>query len=99
MARIGTLQEDESGDYDDFSAISYLTDEAKQDILKLSSFSSITNWKKKLAGLLVEFTFINLLIYLVYRRDKTFDMQSMKAFHSLKAFKFCFDGFVKSVWI
>ena len=42
---------------------------------------------------------MNLLIYLVYGRDKTFDMQSMKAFRSLKAYKFFFDGFVRNVWV
>ena len=42
---------------------------------------------------------MNWLTYLVYGRDKTFDMQSMKAFHSLKAFNFFYDGFVKNVWM
>ena len=41
---------------------------------------------------------MNLLIYLVYGREKTFDMQSMKAFRSLKAYNF-FDGFVRNVWV
>ena len=36
--------------------------------------------------MLVEFTFLNLLIYLDYGREKAFDMQSMKAFRSLKAY-------------
>ena len=99
MARIGAIQEDEGGDSNNSGAISYHTDEAKQDILELPSFSSITNWTKKLAGILLEFTFMNWLTYLVYGRDKTFDMQSMKAFCSLKAFKFFYDGFVKNVWM
>lgn len=88
MARIGAIQEDESADSDDACAISYLTDETKRDIQELPSFSSVTNWTKNLAGMLVEFTFMNLLIYLVYGREKTFDMQSTKAFTSLKAYKF-----------
>ena len=88
MARIGAIQEDESADSDDACAISYLTDETKRDIQELPSFSSVTNWTKNLDGMLVEFTFMNLLIYLVYGREKTFDMQSMKAFRSLKAYKF-----------
>ena len=99
MASIGAIQEDEGGDSDDTGAISYLTDEMKQDIRELPSFSSITNWTKKLAGVLVEFTFMNVLIYLVYGRDKTFHMLSMKAFRSLKAYKIFFDGFVKNVWV
>ena len=92
MARIGAIQEDESTDSDDVCAISYLTNQTKQDIRELPSFSSVTNWTKNLAGMLVEFTFINLLIYLVYGREKTFDMQSMKAFRSLK-------GYVRNVWV
>ena len=99
MARIGAIQEDEGADSDDACAISYLTDETKRDIRELPSFSSVTNWTKNLAGVLVEFTFMNLLIYLVYGRDKTFDMQSMKAFRSLKAYKYFFDGFVRNVWV
>ena len=54
--------------------------------LRTSILSSVINWMKNLAGLLVEFTFINLLIYF-YGRDKAFDIQSMKAFRSLKAYK------------
>ena len=88
MARIGAIQENEATDSGDACAISYLTDETKRDIRELPSFSSVTNWTKNLAGLLMEFTFMNLLIYLVYGREKTFDMQSMKAFRSLEAHKF-----------
>lgn len=43
--------------------------------------------------------FMNLLIYLVYGRDKSFDMQSLKAFKSLKAYKFFYNGFLKNVWV
>lgn len=42
---------------------------------------------------------ILLLIYLVYGRDKSFDMQSLKAFKSLKAYKYFYDGYVKNVWV
>jgi len=88
MAHIGAIHEDEGADSDDACAISYLTNEMKRDIRELPSFSSVTNWTRNLAGMLVEFTFMNLLIYLVYGRDKTFDMQSMKAFRSLKTYNF-----------
>jgi len=64
MACIGAIQEDEGANSDDACAISYLTDETKRDIRELPSFSSVTNWTKNLAGMLVEFTFMNLLIYL-----------------------------------
>jgi len=36
------------------------------------------------------------LVYLVYRRDKTFDMHSLRAFKSLKAYKFFYD---ENVWV
>ena len=38
------------------------------------------------------------VVYLVYGRDKTFDMQSINASRSFKAYKF-FDGFVRNVWV
>ena len=65
MVHIGVLQEDEGADSDDICAIlnSYLTNETKQDICELLSFSSIPNWVKKLAGIPVGFTFMNSLIY------------------------------------
>ena len=43
----------------------------------------MTDWSKNRRGVRVDFTFMNLLLYLVYGRDKTFDMQSMQAFKSL----------------
>ena len=62
-------------------------------------FSSVTQWSKTLKGVLNDFTFMNLLIYLVYGREKTFDMDSLKAFKSLKAYKYFYDGYVKNVWL
>ena len=59
----------------------------------------MTDWSKNRRGVLVDFTFMNLLLYLVYGRDKTFDMQSMRAFKSLKAYRFFSDGFVSNVWL
>ena len=50
-------------------------------------------------GILKDFTFRNLLVYLVYSRDKTFDIQLLKAFKSLKAYKFFYDGFVRNAWV
>ena len=52
-------------------------------------------WGKQLKDILNDFTFMNLLIYLVYGRDKSFDMESLKA---LKAYKYFYDGYVKNVW-
>ena len=59
----------------------------------------VTDWSKNRRGVLVDFTFMNQLLYLVYGRDKTFSMQSMRAFKSLKAYRFFSDGFVSNVWL
>ena len=98
MAPIGAIQKQHSGEEEAFS-ISYLTPEVKEVLRSLPSFSNVTNWSKKLDGVLVDYTFMNLLMYLVYGRDKSFDMQLLNAFKSLKAFKFFYDGFVKNVWV
>ena len=98
MAHIEALQLDKTTDSEDACAISYLADDTKRVFRDLPSFTSINSWSKKLGSKLKQFTFMNLLIYLVYARDKTFDMQSLKAFRSLKAYNF-FDGFVRNVWV
>ena len=102
MARIGAIkQSTDDGTNDDPTpvALSYLTDEVKRILNLLPPFSSVTRWTKTLKGILNDFTFMNLLIYLVYGRDKTFDMDSLKAFKSLKAYKYFYDGYVKNVWL
>ena len=71
MAQIGAVR-DSSGE--DVIAILYLTEEVKSFLKSLPSFSKVTQWSKKLSGVLAEFTLINIVIYLVYGRDKTFDM-------------------------
>ena len=92
MARIGALQPKSDVRFDDIGTISYLTEDIKCDLCSLPSFTSVTEWGKKLAGVLINFTFMNLLLYLVYGRDKTFDMQSLKAYKSLKTYKFFMMG-------
>ena len=102
MARIGALsdpREREGNEPDAYCAISYMMDDTKKVIRELPLFTTVTTWSKKLVGVLREFSFMNLLIYLVYGWDKTFDMESMKAFRSLKAYKYFFDGFVRNVWV
>jgi len=75
-------------DEDDTTAIMYLTEEVKGVLRALPPFSSVADWSKSLGGKLP--SHMNLLMYLVYGREKTFDMQSMKAFKSLdlKAYNF-----------
>ena len=100
MAKIGAVQETLSTSAsEDFTGISYITDEVRAILSKLPPFETVTTWKKELKGVLNEFTFMNLLIYLVYGRDKSFDMKSLKAFKSLKAYKFFYDGFVRNAWV
>ena len=99
MARIGATRDDSLDDETDFSGISYVTLEVREVLRRLPAFSSVKEWSKKLKGVLKDFTFMNLLIYLVYGRDKSFDMQSLKAFKSLKAYKFFYNGFIKNVWV
>ena len=102
VVQIGALSdpsEREGNEPDAYCAISYLTDDTKKVIRELPPFTTVTTWSKKLVGVLREFSFMNLLIYLVYGWDKTFDMESMKAFRSLKAYKYFFDGFVRNVWV
>ena len=101
MGKIGAIQDQLSEDSEEgfTEGISYITDEVRSILKQLPSFETVTEWKKDLKGTLKEFTFMNLLIYLVYGKDKSFDMQSLKAFKSLKAYKFFYDGFVKNVWI
>ena len=98
MMHIGALQQDETTDSEVTCAISYLPDVTKRVLRDLPSFTSIDSWNKELCGKLKEFTFMNLLI-LVYGRDETFDMQSLKAFRSFKAYKYFFDGFVRNIWV
>ena len=98
MARIGAIQPNGSDDTTPFG-LSYLTEEVKRILSLLPPFSSVTHWIKTLNGVLNDFTFMNLLVYLVYCRDKTFDMDSLRAFKSLKAYKYFHDGYVKNVWL
>ena len=85
--RLGRLTDD-ADDSEAILSISYIIDKVKQVLRVLPEFSSVVEWGKQLDGILEDFTFMNLLIYLVYGRDKTFDMQSLKAFKSLKVYKY-----------
>ena len=80
----------------DNTEISYITSEVIRVLWRLPPFESVKDWSKDL-NILSDFTFMNLLIYLVYGKDKSFDMHALKSFKSLKAHKFFYDGFVKNV--
>ena len=98
MAQLGCIRTRDNGD-DDATNLSYITSEVKEKLRGLPKFSSVENWSKVRKGVLQDFTFMNLLIYLVCGRDKTFDMESMRAFKSLKAYRFFADGYVSNVWL
>ena len=103
MARIGALSlaDENMGPEHTMNSLglSYITPDIQETLKSLPPFSTVTSWMKELSPHLKEFTFMNLLVYLVYGRDKSFDMDSMRAYKSLKAYKFFFDGFVKNVWL
>jgi len=80
-------------------SISYITEEVKQVLHRLPAFTDVVQWGKQIGGVLNEFTLINITVYLVYGRDKSFDMQSLLAFKSLKAYKYFYDGYVRNVWV
>ena len=88
MAWIGAIRDDSLYEESDFCGISYITDKVRGVLRGLPEFSCVKEWNKKLTGILKDFMFMNLLIYLVYGRDKCFDMQLLKAFKSLIAYKF-----------
>lgn len=101
MVKIGATRKPVCDDDDSEAilSISYLTEDVKRILNDLPAFSSVVQWGKQLKGVLSDFTFMNLLIYLVYGRDKSFDMESLKAFKSLKTYKYFYDGYVKNVWV
>ena len=100
MAKIGAARDVSLDDdtNDATTEISYITDEVIRVLRRLPPFESVKDWSKDL-NVLSDFTFMNLLIYLVYGKDKSFDMHALKSFKSLKAYKFFYDGFVKNVWV
>ena len=94
MTKIGVTHKP-SDDYSDDDceaslAISCIIDKVKHILKGLPRFASVVECDKQLNGVLKDFTFMNLLIYLVYGQDKSFDMQSLKAFKSLKTYKYIY---------
>ena len=100
MAKTGATHKP-SDDYSDDDcdaslAISYITEDVKHVLIGLPRFASVVEWGKRLNSVLKDFTF---MIYLVYGRDKSFDMESLKAFKSLKGYNYFFNGCVRNVWV
>jgi len=51
---------------------------------------------QELSGVLAEFTLINIVICLAYGQDKSFDIHALRAYKSLKAYKYFYDGYTMS---
>ena len=64
---------------------------------EIPSFRQICAWNKN-HSYLCYFSFRQLYEYLVNNKDKTFDKKGMKAYKSLKAYKYFKDGFIWNVW-
>ena len=95
FSRVGSLTVHEEGEW---SGLSYITDSIKMQLSSLPPFPNIRSWSKTL-DCLKQFHFVNLFVYLVECRDKMFDQESMRAFKSLKAYRFFADGYVKNMWL
>ena len=77
ISRIGAICGHRTPKGDDTTSIIYITEEARSVLKALPPFSSVTEqWHGKTFDCtLKDFTFMNLLVYLVYSWDKTFDIR------------------------
>ena len=64
----------------------------------LPTFETIREWTSKDISPIRKYWYMNMYEYLVNSTDSTFDKESMKAFKSLKAYKYFSDGLVSNVW-
>ena len=71
MAWIGVICGESLDEETDFCGISYITSEVRDVLHGLPEFSRVKEWSKKLKDVLKDFIFMNLLIFLVYGRDKS----------------------------
>ena len=99
MAEFGCIRRPDETATPDLAGLNYLTEDVRTKLQCLPGFATVTDWSKNWCGVPVHFTFMNLLLYLVCGRDRTFDIQSMRAFKSLIAYRFFSesDGFVSNV--
>ena len=70
MAQLGCVHWDEVDGKDLVSVLTYVTHEVKEKLRGLPSLSSVDTWTKTLEGVIADFTFMNLLIHLVWVRIK-----------------------------
>ena len=67
-------------------------------IARIPVFADIHSWSKD-ASFISTFTFMDLYEYLIHSAEKEFNRESMKAFKSLKAYKYFEDHLVRNVWV
>ena len=77
MAEFGCIRRPDETATPDLAGLTYLTEDVRTKLQCLPGFATVTDWSKNRCGVPVHFTFMNLLLYLVCGKDKTFDMQSM----------------------
>ena len=67
MAKIEAMHKpiDDGDDDCKTLVILYITEDIKRILRRLPGFSSVVDWEKRIIGVLKDFTFMNLLIYLV----------------------------------
>ena len=74
MAEFGCIRRPDETATPDLAGLTYLTEDVRTKLQCLPGFATVTDWSKNWRGVPVHFTFMNLLLYLVCGRDKTFDM-------------------------
>ena len=74
MVEFGCIRRTDETATPDSPRLTYLTEDVRTKLQCLPGFSTVTDWSKNRRGVLVHFTFMNQLVYLVYGRDKTFGM-------------------------
>ena len=86
LSQVGSLGEHAEQDNDGI-VLSYLDANVRQELLNLPKFEEFELCIKSLEPI-KQFHFVNLYVYLVESRDKTFDKESLRALKSLKGYKF-----------
>ena len=76
MAEFGCIRRPDETTTPDLAGLTYLTEDVRTKLQCLPGFATVTDWSKNWRGVPVHFSLMNLLLYLVCGRDKTFDMQS-----------------------
>ena len=80
MSKIGLAGAADASSSGASVGLQYITQDVRGTLSSLPRFNEVQDWCKEFRAAVVRFHFMDLLTYLVYGRDKTFDMESMKAF-------------------